>query len=515
MPKPSDSFILELALRVTPRDERRLEAMFFAARQVYNACLGESLKRLKLMRDSKLYQRALSAPRGAERNRLFKEAREAAGFREYDLHHYFNNRVRKAWIYDLASSPVGQKLATRAFQAANEYSFGKRGRPRFKGTNQLDSIEGKSNESAIRWRDGVVKVLDLELKAILDPKDKHGVQAWGLEQRVKYVRLVRRRVRSKTRYFAQLVLDGQPLVKAKHQQRLENAGKRVALDVGPSTVAVVGEAHAALLEFIPGLNDLQRERRILQRKLDRSRRATNPHNYREDGTITPGPKRWVRSRSYQKTRDQLAELERRLATHRRNQQQHLVNEVLQHGSNVMLEDVSVKTWQRMFGRSVRVKAPGLFVEKLARKAESAGGRVHLINTRTTALSQRCVCGNRAKKRLNERVHDCPNCGLVMQRDLLAAYLALHTDTTTLPHVLHADKARLAYQGAEPLLRAAWQHATQPANGQPRPSTFGTFRSQSGSPEQDPAPTAKAQHDVPHKGEGLGEARGIRVRTPGL
>ncbi len=512
--KQDDSFVLELPLRVTANDERRLETIFFASRQVYNACLGEALKRLKLMRDSRVYQRALAAPRGAVRNRLFKEAREAVGFREYDLHTYFNNRVRQAWIREHVSSPVGQKLATRAFQAVEEYSFKAKGRPRYKGVNQLDSIEGKSNLTAIMWRDGQVNILGLELKTVLDPMDKHGVQAWGLQQRVKYVRLVRRRVRSKTRYFAQLVLAGKPLVKQKHQARLGNAEKRVALDLGPSTIAMVGEAHAELLEFVPELNDLQCERRVLQRRLDRSRRAANPENHQPDGTIRPGRMAWRYSHRYKKTRGELAELERRLAAYRRTEQHRLVNDVLQHGCVIHTEAVSIKAWQKSFGRSIRIKAPGLFMGALTRKAESAGGQVNLINTRHTALSQQCACGTRSKKPLSVRVHECPECGLVMQRDLLAAYLALHTATTTIPHVLHADKAMLAYQGAEPLLRAAWQHATtKPASGRPRPSTFGTYRSQSGSPEQDPAPTVKAQHVVPHSWEGLGEARGIRVRTP--
>jgi len=44
------SFVLELPLRVTPTQEKRLLARLETARQVYNGCLGESLKRLALLR---------------------------------------------------------------------------------------------------------------------------------------------------------------------------------------------------------------------------------------------------------------------------------------------------------------------------------------------------------------------------------------------------------------------------------------------------------------------------------
>ena len=50
------SFITELRLKVNRAQERRLLVRLEAVRQVYNACLGESLKQLKLMRESRGYQ---------------------------------------------------------------------------------------------------------------------------------------------------------------------------------------------------------------------------------------------------------------------------------------------------------------------------------------------------------------------------------------------------------------------------------------------------------------------------
>jgi hypothetical protein len=65
---------------------------------------------------------------------------------------------------------------------------------------------------------------------------------------------------------------------------------------------------------------------------------------------------------------------------------------------------------------------------MRRKAESAGGQqLYEYNPRTTALSQTCLCGNRKKKPLSQRVHRC-GCGIREDRDLFSAYLGLHVRT---------------------------------------------------------------------------------------
>ena len=65
----------------------------------------------------------------------------------------------------------------------------------------------------------------------------------------------------------------------------------------------------------------------------------------------------------------------------------------------------------------------MFVERLRRKAESAGAEVIEFPTRTTRLSQVCHnCETVEKKPLSQRWHVC-GCGIVVQRDLYSAFLA--------------------------------------------------------------------------------------------
>jgi hypothetical protein len=66
--KRTPSFILELSLRTSPADERACAIMLDAARNIGNAVLGEGLRRLDLMRESKAYQPARKMSRGEPRS---------------------------------------------------------------------------------------------------------------------------------------------------------------------------------------------------------------------------------------------------------------------------------------------------------------------------------------------------------------------------------------------------------------------------------------------------------------
>jgi len=84
----------------------------------------------------------------------------------------------------------------------------------------------------------------LKLTPIFDLIDKKGVQAHALQSRVKYVRIVRRQVKTRNRFYVQLILEGVPEPK-------QNYAKDgiVGLDLGPSSIAAVGNDTAFLKGF--------------------------------------------------------------------------------------------------------------------------------------------------------------------------------------------------------------------------------------------------------------------------
>src|ERR687885_2141369 len=239
-----------------------------------------------------------------------------------------------------------------------------------------------------------------------------------------------------------------------------------------NTIAIVGDAHEQLSCFASELEFNTRAIRRLQRKMDRSRRTNNPDNFNPNGTVKKGKKRWNSSKSYLKVRNSKANLERKLAAHRKSVHGELVNDILRAGDVIKLELLSYKAFQKLFGRSVGKRAPGMFVSHLKSKAERAGGQVVEIPTLSTKLSQTCQCGRVKKKTLKERVHQC-ECGVVAQRDLYSALLAKHTCPDTF--VLQVSQLLVDWQSAELRLQAAWRTATEcnkPATGGVIPSSFG-------------------------------------------
>ena len=113
-----------------------------------------------------------------------------------------------------------------------------------------------------------------------------------------------------------------------------------------------------------------------------------------------------------------------------------------------------------------LRAPGMFVELLKRKAENAGGKVEEINPYKTKLSQTCQCGQIKKKPLNQRWHTC-ECGIKAQRDLYSAYLACFVENNS----LIADQAQKAWSGMDIALHTAMSKIKYPSRG-PLPSSLG-------------------------------------------
>ncbi len=441
------SFVCELPLATSPEQDRELAVRLDAARQVYNACLGEALRVLALMRESRDWQRARAMPRGKARSALFREVIERFDFKPSALDRLAIACKNSCWIGEHIGPHEAQAVAKRAFGAVKQYAFGKRGRPRFKGRRGLHSVEGKTNAAGIRWREARVEWSGLSMAAMLDPRDTHGWQAEALANGTKFCRIVRRVLNGKDRYYVQLVQDGTTPWKAKHAVGRGTTG----LDIGPSTVAAAGNGDACLERFCPTVEHPWAGIRRIQRAMDRSRRAANPDNYNPDGTVKTGARAWAKSERYRTLRVTLADAERRLASERKRAHGELANRVVALGREIKTERLSYRSFQRNFGRSVKVRAPGMFLDVVGRKAGRAGGRLDEFQTRATRLSQTCHgCGALERKPLSQRWHACA-CGVgPVQRDLYSAFLARHV----VGERLDASQAARAWPGAEPLLRRA-------------------------------------------------------------
>ncbi|HLG76984.1 MAG TPA: transposase [Ktedonobacteraceae bacterium] len=478
------SFLLELPLKVDWSNEKQLRAHLEAGRCLYNALVGEARKRLRMMRHDPSWQQARALPydQKTERREAFSALRKQYQFSEYALHAYAKV-ARCGWIADHIDSTMAQTLASRAYQAINRVCVGKAKRVRFRSKGRgLDSVEGKRNDVGMRFvldpnaGDGGFLLWNTDvIPAIIDWLDP--VVAHGLRHPIKYVRLVRRSAsgaaaqgadRDGKRYFVQLVLEGHPFSKRAHEQ----AGTDIiGLDIGPQTLAIVPREHAAdLVTFCEALAPNANKKRRLQRKMDRQRRATNPHNYDQQGRVKKGKKHWNASKRYQATRRQHAKAERKLAAHRKSLHGKLAHDIVQRGNHIQIEKTSFTGWQKQYGKSIGLRAPGLFVAHLRRLVAKTGGTLTQVSTFQTRLSQYChQCGQYHKKARSQRWHTCP-CGLgPVQRDLYSAFLLAYLD----PGKNQPCITQSIWEGAEPRLRAVMEGLQQRANaGQHLPQSMG-------------------------------------------
>ena len=89
---------------------------------------------------------------------------------------------------------------------------------------------------------------------------------------------------------------------------------------------------------------------------------------------------------------------------------------------IAVEDLNIKGLSRgMLARSVNDAAWGMFLAKLAYKVEYTGGQLVKANPNgTSQVCSRCGCLPDVPKTLADRIHSCPHCGLVIDRDVNAA-----------------------------------------------------------------------------------------------
>jgi putative transposase len=194
-------------------------------------------------------------------------------------------------------------------------------------------------------------------------------------------------------------------------------------------------------------------------------RVNNPNNYYLDfkakkgrktvikkGKSIKGKRQYEKSKTYLKTTIKKRELERRKTAYAKSQNRQIINDILRHGSHIKTEDVSVKGWQKRYGKAIGAKSPGFVQSELKRKAESANGSFQKFSTRKTALSQTHLNGKRIKKSLSQRVH-YDLTGVIMHRDLFSAFLARYVNDED---NLLLQSAQQEWIRLESVLKSAWQ-----------------------------------------------------------
>ena len=474
MPKlEMPSYVLELPLITEIYQVHILDRRLEIGRQIYNSLLTMTQKRYAemiktnlyrdLMFDLKSVNQELEKCKDDEREKDLKrqkkliladltKLRKTYKLTEYDFHkdvkrmqHHFKKNI---------DSFTAQKIASRLWSSYEKLIFGAGIELHYQKFGNFNSLEGKSNTAGIRYKNGIIKWNGLQLKVVIDPNNAYERYPFRYEDDkkkfdLKYCRIIRKIIRGKHKYYVQFVFGGIPFPKydketgeIKHQLGVG----RVGIDIGTQTIAISSASEVKIVELADEIQKIEDEKRRILRKLDRSRRATNPQNYNEDGTIKKqGSKKvkWHRSNRYLKILYELKDIQRKQKAIRKIQHETLANDVLSLGNEFYVEQMNFKALQKRaketkqdesgkykrkkrFGKSIANKAPAMLLSIVRRKLKYVNRVLHEINTWTVKASQyNHQTDEYQKKKLSERLTIIGED--TVQRDLYSAFLIMNAN----------------------------------------------------------------------------------------
>jgi len=443
------NYVLTLILNIEIYQENILNKRFNISRQIYNACLGEILKRYNHMRESKSYQRISKLPKGKDKNKQFNDLNKLYNINEYSLHDFVKPMYKH--FKDNIDSMTCQKLASRVYSAFEKLMFHTAKKVNFIKYDELKSIEGKWNKSGIKYDIKSNKLIWNGLKIPVIIKDNDIYAHMAIQDKVKYCRIKREIIKGKYHYYIQLIMEGIPPMKITKQGEIKGqigSDSSVGIDIGTQTIAFSSKYQVKLLELAPNINKIDREVKLLQRKMDRSRRATNPNKFNENGTIVKGNKdKWVYSNHYIKIKNIRKELFRKQSAQRKQSHNILANEILNLGDKFYVETMNYRGLQKRaknttknkngkfnskkrFGKSIANKTPAMFLIILDNKLKWNGTQLNKIDTYTVKASQyNHITNEYIKKDLSERWNDFNIDGeeFKIQRDLYSSFLIMNVN----------------------------------------------------------------------------------------
>ena len=443
------NFIVQLPLKIEKYQEDILNKRFEIGRQIYNSLVNVTQKRYKEMIKTKKYRNLISQLSGNKKEdktiwKEISEIRKLYGMSEYSFHsdvkkiqRHFSNNI---------DAQTAQKIASNLWKAYDKLFYGNGEKIHYRKYGDFNSLEGKSNKCGIRFRNNIILWNGLKIPVVINYNSQYEHQA--LESKITYCRILRKYIRNKYKYYVQIVFKGKPPAKINKEtgEIKHPIGQGdVGIDIGTSTVAYSSSTDVKILELADKVQNIENQKRKLLQKMDRSRKAMNPNNYNEDGTIKDqGNKKvtWSKSNHYIKYQNQLKELYRKQKDVRKYQHECLANQIISLGDNIYVETMNFaglakraeKTekdskgkfkCKKRFGKSIGNRAPAMLLEIINRKLSYHDKYLIKIDTWHAKASQfNHFDKTYKKKKLSQRWNNFN--GIKIQRDLYSAFLIMNT-----------------------------------------------------------------------------------------
>lgn len=443
------NFVVQFPLVTEGYQEDILFKRFEIGRSIYNSLVNVSQKRYKEMIKTHKYKEIIKQLSGDKKANvlIYNELnlmRQAFGLTEYAFHsdvkkmqHHFKGNI---------DSFTAQKIATTLWKSYEKLFFSKGKYIHYKKYNSLVSLEGKSNATGIKFKDNTLLWNGLSIPVKINGNNPYEQQA--LLNKIAYCRIIKKYVRSRYKYYLQVVFKGVPPLKINYQTgEIKNpiGSGDVGLDIGTQTIAISSQSDVRIIELANRVQNIENIKRQLLRRADRSKRSMNPNNFNIDGTIKRGNKKlkWIKSNHAVKIQNELKELYRKQADVRKLQHEILANDILSMGHHIYVETMSFEGLQKRmkqteindkgkfkrkkrFGKSIANKAPAMLLSIVDRKLSYYGEKLNKIDTYSIKASQyNHIEKSYKKKILSQRWNDIN--GDKIQRDMYSAFLIMNVN----------------------------------------------------------------------------------------
>lgn len=257
----------------------------------------------------------------------------------------------------------------------------KPGYPRFKGASFYNSLHYPMTQ-AFRLRQKLYLSQVGEVKIKLHREIQGRIRTLTIK-------------REGTKWFAVCACDSIP------ENILPKTNKQVGIDVGIESFATL--SNGMQISNWRYYEKAQSHLRIAQRRVARRRKGSNRRR---------------------KAVAQLRVIHQKIQNQRADFQHKLSTNLIAANDLIAIEKLNVKGMVKNhnLAKSISSVAWSSFFQKLSYKAESAGRK--LIEVNPSGTSQTCICGERVEKKLSQRHHECPSCGLSEHRDIVSAKVIL-------------------------------------------------------------------------------------------
>lgn len=431
-------FTIQLPLKTTSWQIDKLNKRFEIARQMYNTLLKISSKRYFEMIKTKKYRnlKTIVNPITIKmRNKMLEEYGINLNALIKDVEkiqqHYQTN-------IDLDTA---HDIAMRLWQAYQKVLKLRNVPPQYKKYGSLNSLRSKNNNDGIHFTNDCLIWNGLIIKAKIKANDIYLQQS--LKHKIAFCRLVRKYIQGKYHYYVQIVLIGSPPPKINYQSgefKHKIGNGDVGIDIGVNTIAIVASNCVKLLDLSEMNEYYETKLNKLQRKMQRSRRQTNPNNYQENGMPKEGRLTWVKSNHYLKYEDEMREIYRKYHDTLKYYHDMIANYIISLGDNIYVEAMDFEELKRNyqiinnrklkkhnFGKAIYLNAPSQLLLTLERKLSYYGLKLHKIDTKKARASQFNHLTNTYKKKpLTQRWNDLD--GIMVHRDLYSAFLIMNINS---------------------------------------------------------------------------------------